>query len=136
VSRIRSRALKFQAPHSLSSHLAIFCFRTLSHSSVTLETIALPPPSTILNPSLGARRLNPGLRARRHRPLLQAVCALPPSTLTRSPSKRVAAIDHDPASLRARRLHPLPQALDMDSGEGDTPPLPHVTVYVNVSEFD
>jgi hypothetical protein len=59
------------------------------------------------------------------------------------------AIDLDPTSLRAHRAvdldrasciahhrRPLPQALDMTSNESDTPPLPHVTVCANVSEFD
>jgi hypothetical protein len=56
-------------------------------------------------------------------------------------------MDLDPTSLEARHHRPLPQALDMTSGEGDTPPirhyyyrlvrylLPYVTVCMNVNEL-
>jgi hypothetical protein len=69
-------------------------------------------------------------------PLPQAIHVSPPSTSTRPPSEHAATTDLDPTSLRARRHCPLPQALDTASGEGDTAPLPHVTVCANVSEFD
>jgi hypothetical protein len=67
MSRIRSRTLKFQAPCSLSPHLAIFhprslsLFLSLSRSSIALETVSPPVPSAVLDPGPGARRrLVPG----------------------------------------------------------------------------
>jgi hypothetical protein len=84
ASRIWSRAPRFQAQRSLSPQLANFCPCALSHSAITLITIA-PPPPAILNPGPGARhRLIIGPRVRRH---------LNPS-------------------LRAHRHHPLPHSLD------------------------
>jgi hypothetical protein len=56
VSRIRSRTLKFQVPHSLSPHIATFYPRALFRSSVTLETIVPLLPLATLNPDPRARR--------------------------------------------------------------------------------
>jgi hypothetical protein len=115
ASCIRPRALKFQAPRSLSPHLANFHPCALSRSSIPLETIMLLPPHAVLNlgprarhllvPSPGARRrVDLGLGAHRHHPLPQAVCApllvivaLPPSTSTPSPSECAVTVDLNPA---------------------------------------
>jgi hypothetical protein len=146
MSHIRSRVLKFQAMRSPSPHLTIFHPHALAHSFITLETIA-PPPAVLdpgprarhrLIPGLGARhRLDCGLRAHRHRPLPQAICVPllvivvpPPSTSTPPPSERATAVNLDPSSLGACHHCPLPQALDMAFGEGDTPPLPHYRCHL------
>jgi hypothetical protein len=146
-------------------HLAIFCPFALSHSSVTLQTITPPLPPVV--PDLGPRadrclipgpaahrHLDTALTAHHHRPLPQAVhvqllvtVTTLPSTSTLPPSKGTTTIILDLTSLGARHCHPLPQALDTASGEGDTPPLPHyrchlvryllpyVTVCANVNEI-
>jgi hypothetical protein len=73
---------------------------------------------------------------RRRQPRPRLPQSTPPLSIsTPPPLKRAAAVNLDPASLRVRHRRPLPQALDMASGEGDTPPRPHVTVCANVSEF-
>jgi hypothetical protein len=137
-----SHTLKFQAPRSLSPHIAIFHPCALSRSSVTLKIIALPPPSVVLIPGPKAHRrlipnpdacrcLDPSLRVRRRHRLPQVIRA----PLPRSPLEHTAAIDLYPTSLRVHHCHPLPQALDMALSEGNTPPLPHVIVCVNLTEL-
>jgi hypothetical protein len=135
TSRIRSDALKFHASGSLSPHLANFRLRALSHSSIALEIVAPPPPPVV--PDLGlraCRRLVPSPGARRH------LEPQPRSTLLLSSSSscKCAALGHcratavDPASLKGRRCHPLPQALGTAFSKGDTPPLPHYCCRMNV----
>jgi hypothetical protein len=101
---------------------------------MALETVVPTPPPTVLDPGPRACcRLNSGLRARHRHLLPQAVREPLPSTLTLPASECAATIDLDPASLGAHHRRPLPQTLDTASSEGDTPPLPHVTICANVN---
>jgi hypothetical protein len=117
ASRIRSLTLKFQAPHTLSPHLAIFLLCALSHSSVALDTIVPPPPAVLdlgprarrcLIPGLRAcHHLDPGLRARYRRPPPQAIDTVtpPPSSSSSPRHYRTAADDLDPNLPRYQALN-------------------------------
>jgi hypothetical protein len=80
TSCIKSYALKFRAPRSLSPHLVNFRHRTLSCSSVALETVAPPPPPTVLDHGPKAhRRLVPGPGACLHLERAAIILFLKPS---------------------------------------------------------
>jgi hypothetical protein len=114
ASHIRSLGLKFQAPNSLSPHLAKFQPRALSHTSITLDTI-VPLPAAIHDPRPGAHLcLIPSLKACHHlNPGLRAHCCLNPDlgeSHCLDPGLR-ACYRLDPR-FGACRCRPLPQAVD------------------------
>jgi hypothetical protein len=104
--------------------------RSLSRSYVTLDmSCRRRLLSTILAPSTPLPRPWPWSTPP-PRPWPQS--APPPSASSSRRHYHATAVDLNLASLRARSCRPHPQALDMASNEGATPPLLHYRCRVNV----